>query len=39
MSFKTLFLIALFAPLLVIAAGTVVHGTNREPRQNTKLPQ
>ncbi len=38
MSFKILFLIALFAPLLVIAAGAVVHGANREPRQNTKLP-
>jgi hypothetical protein len=38
MSFKILFLIALFAPLLLIAAGAIVHGPHREPRQNTELP-
>jgi hypothetical protein len=38
MSFKILFLIALFAPLLLIAAGAAVHRSHREPRENTELP-
>jgi hypothetical protein len=38
MSFKVLFLIALFAPLLLIAAGAIMHEPNPEPRRNTQLP-
>ncbi len=38
MSFKILLVIALFAPLLLIAAGAIVHGPHREPRRDTELP-
>jgi hypothetical protein len=38
MSFKILFLIALFAPLLLIAAGTIARGPKRQPTRDTQLP-
>ena len=38
MSFKILLVIALFAPLLLIAAGAIVNGPHLEPRRNTELP-
>jgi len=38
MLFNILFLIALFTPLLVIAAGVLVHGQDRERRRNTQVP-
>jgi len=38
MSFKIVFLIALFAPLVLIAAGAILHGPDREPRRDTQLP-
>jgi hypothetical protein len=38
MSFKIVFLIALFAPLVLIAAGAILHGSDREPRRDTQVP-
>jgi len=38
MAFKILFMFPLFAPVLLIAAGIVMHGPQREPAQSTKLP-
>ena len=38
MSFKIIFLIALFAPLLLIAADVIRQGPKREPTHGTQLP-
>jgi hypothetical protein len=38
MSFKILLLMALFLPMLLVAAGTMLHGPHRQPTQNTQLP-
>jgi len=38
MSFKILFLIAVFTPFLLIAAGAIARGPKREPLQDTQLP-
>jgi hypothetical protein len=37
MAFKILFMFALFAPVLLIAVGIVMHGPQREPTQSTEL--
>jgi hypothetical protein len=38
MSFKILFLVALFAPFLLIATGAILRGPKEEPGRNTQLP-
>jgi hypothetical protein len=38
MSFKILLLIALYVPMLVVAAGTILHDPHRQPTQNTQMP-
>ena len=38
MSFKVMFLIAVYLPLFFVAAGAIAHGRKPEPKRDSELP-